>query len=138
MDCPGPLRFSVKNSVLLFQPKLLPAHGDRTAAGLSSAGTEATAAAATRVRTLRVDLRDGSMGLALAAPLAEDSPVVLGILGMLNLHGGSVIALATKAKQVGQSQCAIVVRAQFAIRIAVCGLRSGIAACSYDGSSWHI
>lgn len=97
MDSPGPLRFSVKNSVLLFQPKLLPAHGAGHANGITAGGAPA---AATRIRTLRVDLRDGSMGVALVAPLTEDSPVVLGILGILNLQGGSVIALATKAKQV--------------------------------------
>ena len=85
-DAPGPLRFSVSNSVLHFQAK---------------GGHDEGVPSASRIRTLRVDLRDGSMSISLALPLPPDSPVVLGILGILKLHGGSVIALVSKAKQVG-------------------------------------
>ena len=49
----------------------------------------------------RVDLKDGSVGTLLAEPLPTDSPVALGIVAMLTgLHGGAVIALVSKAKQV--------------------------------------
>ncbi len=92
MESLGPLRFSVKHSVLLLQPKN---------PGLDRHG------ATDRTKTLRVDLRDGSMSTLLgAAPLPADSPLVLGVIGLLNLHGGSVLALVTKAKQVGTGAAA--------------------------------
>ena len=81
----GPLKFGVKNSVLTFQPQ----DAQPPASPLRRS-----------FKTLRVDLKDGSMGTSLAEPLPPDSPVALGIIGMLKLHGGSVIALVSKAKQV--------------------------------------
>ena len=33
-------------------------------------------------------------------PLPDSTPVMHGMIGMLNLHGGSIIAFVSKAKQV--------------------------------------
>ena len=88
----GPLSFSVNGSVLLFQAKktTTPDSLSHDTNGFRS------------IRTLRVDLKDGSLGTLLAEPLPPGAPVVLGIIGMLKegLQGGCVIALVSKAKQV--------------------------------------
>ncbi len=74
----GRLRFSVTGSTVLLQNETKGHNG----------------------RTLQIDLRDGTAALIRSDPLPEDSPVVLGLIGLLKLHGGAVLALISKAKQV--------------------------------------
>lgn len=89
----GALRFHVENSVLYFQEK--------------NSHTGIVGPSEAHVTTLRVNLRDGSIGTFLEAPFPGNSSVVLGIIGLLNLHGGSVIVLVSKAKQV--KKCGFVI-----------------------------
>ena len=81
----GPLRFHLDSNVILLQ---------------FQSKTNDISSSAVLVKTLRVDLKDGSVKSSMEVPLSDSAPVVLGIIGMLNLHGGSVIAFASKAKQV--------------------------------------
>lgn len=79
----GPLRLEVKNSIVHLQRK---EGSNRCLAG--------------QVPTLCIDLRLGKVQVLDAAPLSDSSPVVLGVIGLLNLSGGSVIVLASKATKV--------------------------------------
>ena len=81
----GPLRFHIESNVVFLQ---------------SQSKTNEILSSTSLVNTLRVDLKDGSIKTSMDVPLSDSAPVVLGIIGMLNLHGGSVIAFASKAKQV--------------------------------------
>jgi hypothetical protein len=54
-----------------------------------------------RVPTLVLDLRSGAVSVAKNAPALPDStPCVLGIIGLVRLGAGSVLAVITKAKRV--------------------------------------
>ncbi|GAX73752.1 hypothetical protein CEUSTIGMA_g1204.t1 [Chlamydomonas eustigma] len=74
------LKYCIDNSILYFQ--------------LSS--TVSTA----RVKTLEVDLRDGSLRILTLDALPSDSLPALGIMGLMKLEGGAVLVLITKAKKV--------------------------------------
>ncbi len=56
------------------------------------------------VQTLIVDLAQGRCRLAQADPLGKDAAPVAGVIGLLRLGEGAVLALATEAKQVGDAQ----------------------------------
>lgn len=76
----GQLRFQVKDSVVVLQPKR---------EGLKD-----------RVPTLHIDLRSGRIHVQAIPLLPEDCPTVIGVVGVLKLEEGYVLAVVTRAKRV--------------------------------------
>lgn len=98
-QCVGSLRVLVSNNIVSLQPNSL----------CQQSHTPGKApAAALPIPTLNLDLKSGHVSISWVAPISEDSPVALGVLGMFQLGAGSVLVIITKATQVILTFCCCV------------------------------
>lgn len=75
-----------------------------------------------QVPSLTLDLRTGRVALVTSglAPMPDDCPTALGVIGMLRMEMGAVLALITKAKRVCAAICYVCVERMSTRLIASC------------------
>lgn len=101
--CMGTLRVLVSNNVVSLQCDSLcpqPIYTTGKHPSETSAKPSAATAAIQPIPTLNLDLKSGQVSITWIAPMPDDTPVALGVLGMFQLGTGSVLVIITKATQV--------------------------------------
>lgn len=94
--CLGVLRLEIRNSVVVLQPHTAQAQTQPNGSKLCP--------------SLSLDLKTGKVAASLLPLLPDTSQRVLGVVGMMRLEAGAVLALITKASKVGGHCGTVVVR----------------------------